>query len=214
EARGGGGERQPGRRAHLIRGEMLQPALERGGSPGGHVGRTDTCEQLAGALHIVTLDGEIDGRVHVAVALVPDARPPAEQGRALRARAGELALEGLGQQRVEAVLTVVAVEAGQQGIGAREVAEELRRAATPEDRIADRARESVEDGALGEKVVALAGQRAEDLVAQVVDDEAIVTSEPRQRQRWIRLFLRRDRGEVQGGRPALGASDDLRDRAR
>ena len=89
-----------------------------------------------------------------------------------------------------------------------DVVEEARRVVTLEYRVAERTGEAVEDRGVHEEVDHPAGERLHQLVADVLDDVAVVARERLRRGDQIRLAPKTERREVEAGRPSLGPLDE------
>ena len=110
-----------------------------------------------------------------------------------------------------AVLLVAAIERDQEQVRAGETYQDLRRTLPLEDRVAERARESIEDRGTGQEVEIRSRQAGEELVAQVIGDEAVVTVEALDRQADVVLSLERERREIDPDGPALGVLEEALD---
>jgi hypothetical protein len=108
---------------------------------------------------------------------------------------------------VEAEPLVAAIERRQQHVRAREVAQHRRRAAALQDRVAEVAAEPVENRGALQELDPAAGDREQELIPDVVDDEAVVAGEAGDRPAQVGNLTERQPGEVERRRPALGPLD-------
>ena len=126
-------------------------------------------------------------------------------GLALRSRATELRLEHVAEERVIAVGPVRVVERDDEQVRARHVAQHRAGPAAKQDRVAHRAGKLVEHRRLLEEGELLGVEPAEQLVAHVVREEPIVAAEALDRPVDVLVAVHRQGGEIEPGRPALGA---------
>ena len=110
-----------------------------------------------------------------------------------------------------AVLVVAAIKTDQEQVRTGETYQGFGRTLPLEDRVAQRARKPIEDGRAGEEVEIRRRQACEELVAQVIGDEAVVTVEALDRQADVVLALERERGEIYPDGPALRVLDEALD---
>ena len=89
-----------------------------------------------------------------------------------------------------------------------DVVEDARRVVTLEHRVAERTGEAVEDRGVHEEVDHAAGERLHQLVADVLDDVAVVAGERLRGGDEIRFVPETERREVEAGRPSLGPLDE------
>ena len=136
----------------------------------------------------------------------PRLRPPARSGAAPPAacpRTGRVA-----------VAAVRSVERDEHEIGSGELAQRPARARPGEHGVAQRAGEVVEHRGPRQEAQAVSRKVGEQLVAQVVRHDPVVTGEAGQRPIAIRLVLQRQRREIEAGGPALRALHEQVDVAR
>ena len=146
--------------------------------------------------------------VDVAFTRVPLARPRV-QVRLLRfSDAMQLRREHLAQQGVIPIFVIAMVEGYKEQIRAGESPEDVGRTVALQNRIAERARQTIEDRRTREELEVGVGQPSEKLVTEVVGYEAVVPEEALHSM--IQVMLRRERQgrEVQPSRPTLGPLDE------
>ena len=112
----------------------------------------------------------------------------------------------LGEERVDAK-AVAALESRQEKVGALELGKPIGRVAPVENCVAQLRRELAEHGDAVQKGAVVFVERREDLGAQVVGDEALVTAERGHRSGWVVDGLQPDAGEDQRCGPAFRALD-------
>ena len=184
--------------------EALEAAANLGAAAVEHPGGGGP-QQLSGALRVAGVDRVVDRAIGVAGSRVPVARPPVQLGLALRSRATELRLEHVSEERVIAVGPVRVVERDDEQVRARHVPQHVAGPAAMQDRVAHGAGQLVEHRRLLEEGELLGVEPAEQLVAHVVRKEPIVSAEARDRTVDVLVAVDRQGGEIEPGRPALGA---------
>src|SRR5258706_431644 len=105
------------------------------------------------------------------------ARPAVQLGFFLGLDPPQLGAQHLAEERMEAKPLIAAIERGQQHVGVREVAERRCRAASLEDAVAELAAEAVENRGAPQEVEPAPGDRNQELIADVVDEEPIIAGE-------------------------------------
>ena len=204
-----GGERERGVRRQLVGPEAPEPGLTSATRPFGDAAAGDRPQQPPGAVHVAGRDRVLERRRRSSPSCSCQVAGPAVQrGDRLRLVPAQLGAQHLPEQRVMAVLGLGRVERDERDARAREVAQHRaraggrrarRRTAGPDSRprIDVRRRKSA----------SAAGRPRQDLVAQVVGDQPVVAGEVGRRAGCaIAAPAQRQRGEVQGGGPALGVA--------
>src|ERR1700754_5354763 len=98
---------------------------------------------------------------------------------------------------MEAKPLVASVERRQQRGGAREVDGRPRGAGAPEDRVAEIAAEAIEDRGPPHDLQPALGDRGEEFLLDVVDDDSVVAGKPGDRSVEVRLLGEGEAGEVE-----------------
>ena len=120
-------------------------------------------------------------------------------------------MQDVSEEVVVAVPAPVAVERDEEQV--RPVQGLEHRSATPAagalrqgaDRVAQRPGEPVEDRGVEQEAPYVVGLSTEDLVGEVVDDEPVVASEPGDEAGAVVAVAQRERRQLEGGDPPLGA---------
>ncbi len=115
----------------------------------------------------------------------------------------ELGAQDVAEQRVDSVRRVSTVERDQEQARLRRVSQLRRRIVRIEHRVARRSRRLIEDGRVDEELAHLPRQLAEELVPEVVRDEAVVARELRGSFVPIGRFPDRKAREVETRRPSF-----------
>ncbi len=113
--------------------------------------------------------------------------------------------EHVGEEVVVAVPGAVIVERDDEEVGPLELLERRSTARPTGDGIAERPGERLQDRGLEQEAADVVALAFEHLPDQVVEDEAIVAGEPGDERRDIVATLHRERRELQGRDPSLGA---------
>ena len=145
-----------------------------------------------------------DGR---AVIAVPGGRPAVQRADARGLGERQLLPEQLREQVVVAVPDALAVERDEEEVGRLHLAQDPARVLAPGDRVAQGRAEAVEQRGSQEEGADLRGLAAEHLGAEVVHDVAVVARELADELLGVggSATPEGERGEVETGRPALGA---------
>jgi hypothetical protein len=147
--------------------------------------------------------GMVDRLVDQPVLLAPFGGPPVQlrQPRAL----GPLqpSAEQIGEQVMEAVPAALLVQRDQEQVGALDPLQDVLAIGISSDRAAERAAESLEDGASEQKRPYPLRLTLEHLLAQVVEDVAMGPRERTKEGVGIRSFAQGERGQLQAHRPPL-----------
>ena len=202
----GGHERQRRVAGHLLVGEVSEPAADARVVALRDVSEGVGPQQIAGEPNVSRGRGVADRGVHIAVVGVPLARAPVELRLEPGLAPAQLRAQHLRKETVVAVPLVGAVQADDQGVGPREVAQPLGRARLQQHGIAQRPRKAVDHRRALQEGDLLGRELGQQGVGHVVRYGAIVPAEPRDRGGGVRLIAQRHGGEIEPGRPALGAA--------
>ncbi len=133
----------------------------------------------------------------------PPRRAAVELGDEVRLRRLELVLEKLGEEVVVAVPLPLRIEREEEEVRAGDRVEHRRRQRAPRDGIAQRRGESLQNGRAAEEQAHVLGLGSKDLLAQVVDDAAVVAGERLDVLARVIASAKRERGQVEARSPAL-----------
>ena len=142
-------------------------------------------------------------------ALEQDAGAGVQLGLELRLAPAQLGAEEIAEQVVEPVLLPHRVERHDEEVRPGELVEHLPRSAALEHRVARRAVEVLQHRDPGEELDDGFGKAVDQLVAQVLRNEAVIAREPGRRVVRVRELANGQRREVEAGGPAFGAPDQL-----
>ena len=167
---------------------------------------TGMVSSMRSAAAVVVVAGQRmpDGGGRITVVLEPGAGPPVQLGDPTRLLPEQLRAEHVGEQVVVAVPLPVVVERDEEQVGPLERDQPRRPPGLAGDGIAQRAGEPLEDGRLQQEVAHVGGLAREDLLGEVVHDEAVVAGEPGDDRAGVVAVLQGQAGQLQGGRPSLG----------
>ena len=201
---GRGRERERGHVRDLVLGELRQPA-EHGHAPAAeHIAGHVLPEQVSRRPRVAGGDRVADRPLGVVVLGVPGARQPVQLALAAGLEPAQLRPQGPGEEPVDAVALIGAIERHDQQVRARELRKRLPGAGALQHGVAERPGELVEDRAAHEELSLRGGSVRQHLVAQVVGHEPVAAGEGRQRLLQVRLGAHGQRGEVQPDGPSLG----------
>ena len=136
--------------------------------------------------------------------VVPVAGAPVQPGDPVGVLAEQVRPEDVGEQVVVAVPAALVVERHHEQVPALQRLQHLAAPGRLGDGVAERAGEPVQDGRAEQEVADVLGLAVEDLLDEVVHDVPVVAGEPRDEAGRVVAVAQRDRGELQGGDPALG----------
>ena len=160
-------------------------------------------DHAGGSLEVLPSQSVANGVVRFATLLEPAARAPVEVEDAVRLLAHEARTEDIREQVVVSVPLAPRVERDQEEIPPIEDLEHALAAIQSRDRIAQRAGQPLEDARPQKEPADILGLSLQDLLGEVVDDEAIVSSETRDEGVDVVAALHRQGGKLEGGDPAL-----------
>ena len=123
----------------------------------------------------------------------------------------ELGCEQLADERVAAIPLSLAIQSDHEPVRTLQRIEDSRRVGRPEDRVAERPGQLIEDARLLEQSQLSGRQLREELRLQELDDKWVVPGERTHASGTRTGGLGRQCGQVQAGRPALGVVDQLAD---
>lgn len=190
---------------HLGAAERLQPAPERLRPAVRQAGARLRPDQGRSPLDRPAGGGVLDGRRQVARALQPGARPGVEAGHQRAVLPGELRAQHVPEQVVVAVPVPDAVERHQEQVAVLEVAQCGAGVVAAEHRVAEVGAEPVEDAGAHEEALLLDGQPPQDVVAQVLREDAPGAVEAAERAAPLGVAAERQRCQVDTRGPPLGA---------
>ena len=188
--------------------EPLEPTQDGVDAPAGPYRLTPRQHQPRDAPGVASRLGVLDGRLRPAVRLEPDGRPRMERRDHFGFPPSELGMQELSEQLVVAVPLAVAVKGDYQEVVAVQLFEYPARAAGVENSVAERTAQTVEDRRAGEERHLGARRPVEDLGAEIVAYKTVVAREGDHGFGTRAASLHGQRGQVQPGRPSLGALDE------
>jgi hypothetical protein len=192
--------------AEQLVGQGLVPAPQRGLLPFPAHPRHRAFDQIRRPLELLGSQGVVDRRGSVAVPLAPVTGPDVQCTDAVGVLVEQSRPQHLAEEMVVAVPPTAVVERDQEEISALESLEHGLAAVLTGDGVAQRTREPAQDGRLQQEAAHLFRLTLEDLLDQVVHDEAVVPGEARDEARHVVAPLHRQRGQLQRRDPALGTS--------
>ena len=171
------GER--GAAGDLLGAELVQPALDRVVTPVGDVRRRLGRQQVARRRHLARGDRVPDRQALLLLRAVPGARQAVEVTLPEWLQAPKLGAQHLGEQRVVPVRVAVPVQADQQRVRTGQLRKRAAGSGALEDGVAEPRGESVSSTEVRiRNAVFVRAERRQELVPQVLRDEAIGPSEP------------------------------------
>ena len=117
-----------------------------------------------------------DGGVVVAVLLTPLARPAVERCLELRFAAAQLGAQQVAEEMVEPIRRTRPIQRDHEEVRALELVQQDGRTIALEHGVTRRAGQAIEHGAVHEERSVLIGHRAQDLVEEVLGEQAVVSA--------------------------------------
>ena len=140
-----------------------------------------------------------------------DGRGAVQLGHPLRVQPLQVGAQQVGEQVVVAPPATLLVERDQEQAGPLHRLQHLLAVGAPDDRIAERAGQPLQDRRLQQERPQLLGLPLQHLLGQVVQHEPVAAGELLDEPGDVGASLQRQRGQLQPGRPALGALAQRRD---
>ncbi len=195
-----------GRRAGV---DGLEPPPHGDGATGVDVGEPVALDEQTRGVEVAGGEGVLDGLVDVPVVAEPLGGSRVQGPHPLGMSDLELAASHGREEVVEAEPDSLVAQGNDEEIGAGQVVEQRRRGGRADDVVAEGGGEPVEDRDARDEVADLGSVPAQHLLGEVVADEAVAAAEGAHELVGVAAPGQGEGGEVEPGRPALGALHEL-----
>ena len=159
-------------------GQGVEPSAHRAQLAGVEVAQRGLGHQDAGVAEVARLEHVPDGLVVIAPGLVPRCRPSVQIRDVARMAHRQPRTEDLREQRVISVPAAFVVEGDDEQVGTLELLQPRLALRLARHGIAKRTAQAIEDGGAQEELLGPGRESREDLLDDVVEDEAVAGSEP------------------------------------
>ncbi len=197
-------EHRPGPKLRF--GEGLHPAPQGVLLPEQLHGRGRQLDHVRCAVEGPGCQGVVDGDGSFAVLLVPGARAPVQRRDEVGLLVEQAGSQHVGEQVVVAVPPATVVQRHQEQVGPVQRLQHRLAAAALSHGVAERTAQPVEDGGTQQERLDLLGRPGQHLLDQVVDDVSGVAREAGDELGDVHAPLHRQRRQLEGGDPPLGAT--------